>query len=225
MKKILTGGGIVLLAILTTAPCSAETGTDSWTRPFVGVDIGYAIPTYDRDMEDDISDGYLSDKSFVWVPTIKAGLRFGHNDSIYNGGITASYAKYSGIKLEEGWAAKSAGGDIDVKMDAGVFHVTYDNYIRVYDEGGRRNDIVIGFGFGRGSVKESVKIARNGIVLVDESETDSGSVGVFKIGFVGDTAVKGLAYSIFLTSVANGNDKDDDLQGLVSFDFGLRYTF
>jgi len=225
MKKILAGGGIAL-AILTSAPCSAETG-DSWTKFFVGADIGYAIPSYGRDIEDDISDGYLSDKSFVWVPTAKVGLKFGHNDSIYNGGITVSYAKYSGIKLEEGWAIKGSGADVLAKMDASVFHVTYDNYLRVYDEGGRRTDIVIGLGFGRGSVKESIKMigTPGGIYDFDESETDSGSLGVFKIGLVGDTAVKGLGYSIFLTSVANSNDKKDDLQGLVSFDFGLRYTF
>ena len=223
MKKILTGAGTVVLAILTSAPCSAETG-DSWTKFFVGADIGYAIPAYGRDVEDFVSDGTLSDKSFVWVPTVKAGLKFGHNDSIYNGGITASYAKYSGIRFEEGWDAKRSGYDITVKMDASVLHVTYDNYLRVYDEGGKRTDIVIGLGFGRGSVKESMKITLFGYG-VDESDTDSGSVSVFKIGLVGDTAAKGLAYSIFLTSVATSNDKNDDLQGLVSFDFGLRYTF
>lgn len=220
MKKIfLTTGLLSILAI----PAMAE------TKIFLGANAGFAGPVFSDDVDDSIDDDILKSDSGTVTMSGVLGLRFGERSSVYNGGVSAtlSYMPQVGhITDGPNFILEDSYGNfyrvnMDGKIDLTTLYFTYDNYIRLSGNEGRRLDFVISLGFGHAWVSESVKVYGYG----KETMSDNGAAGVLKFGLNGETAVAGLDWNVNLNFIGLNADDDFDLQGAYSIDFGLRYTF
>jgi len=217
-KLFLTTGLLSILAM----PAMAE------TKLFLGMNVGFAGPVFSDDVEDSIDDDILKSDGGTITWSGAFGLRFGEHNSVYNGGVSAtlSYMPQVGhltdgpnFILEDYYGTYRV--NIDGKIDLTTLYFTYDNYIRLSGDEGRRLDFVISFGLGHAWVNESMTIYGYG----KDTMSDNGAVGVLKFGLNGETAVEGLGWNVSLNFIGLNADDDFDLQGAYSIDFGLRYTF
>ena len=220
MKKLFLTTG--LLSVLTM-PAMAE------TKLFLGANVGFAGPVFSDDVDDSIDDDIFKSDSGTGTMSGVFGLRFGEHSSVYNGGVSAtlSYMPQVGhitdgpnCVLEDSYG-NFYRVDMDGKIDLTTLYFTYDNYIRLSGDEGRRFDLVISLGLGHSWVKESVTISGYG----RETMSDNGAAGVLKFGFAGETTIDGLGWNMSLNFIGLNADDDFDLQGAYGIDFGLRYTF
>lgn len=210
-----------LLSILAM-PAMAE------TKLFLGMNVGFAGPVFSDEVEDYIDDDIFKSDSGTVTMSGVLGLRFGERSNVYNGGVSAtlSYMPQVGhITDGPNFILEDIYGnhyyDMNGKIDLTTLYFTYDNYIRLSGDEGRRLDFVFSFGFGHAWVNESVTIYRYG----KDTVSDNGAVGVLRFGLNGETAVDGLGWNVNLNFIGLNADDDFDLQGAYSIDFGLRYTF
>ncbi len=220
MKKIfLTTGLLSILAM----PAMAE------TKFFLGANSGFAGPVFSDDVDDYINDDIFKSDSGTVAMSGVFGLRFGERSRVYNGGVSATLSVMPQVGhitdgpncvLEDSYG-NFYRVDMDGKIDLTTLYFTYDNYIRLSGNEGRRLDFVVSFGFGQGWVYESLTISGQG----EETTSDTGAVGILKFGLNGETAVDGLAWNVNLNFIGLNASDDSDLRGAYSIDFGLRYTF
>ena len=209
MKKIFLTTG--LLSILSV-PAMADV---NW---FVGGGLGYALPVYSDDVYDLIDDHFYEDNSGTISFNVMGGMRFGEQEKIYNGGISATYS----YMLDLGMLKEDYNNPyyVDGTLDFSTLYITYDNYIRVSGDSQYRTDFVASLGLGMGWMSEEL---RSGSYY--EKYEDDGLLLVMKFGFTGETIVEGLGWNAGLSIIALNAEDDADLQGSVSFDFGVTYTF
>ncbi len=220
MKKLFLTTG--LLSVLTM-PAMAE------TKFFLGANSGFAGPVFSDDVDDYINDDIFKSDSGTVAMSGVFGLRFGERSRVYNGGVSAtlSYMPQVGhLTAGPNFILEDSYGNLyrvnmDGKIDLTTLYFTYDNYIRLSGDEGRRLDFVISFGLGHAWVNESMTIYGYG----KDTMSDNGAVGVLKFGLNGETAVEGLGWNVSLNFIGLNADDDFDLQGAYSIDFGLRYTF
>ncbi len=218
-KLFLTTGLLSILAM----PAMAE------TKLFLGMKVGFAGPVFSDDVEDSIDDDILKSDGVTITWSGVFGLRFGEHSSVYNGGVSAtlSYMPQVGhLTAGPNFILEDSYGNfyrvnMDGKIDLTTLYFTYDNYIRLSGNEGRRLDFVFSFGLGHAWVNESVKVYGYG----KETMSDNGAAGVLKFGLNGETAVEGLGWNVSLNFIGLNADDDFDLQGAYSIDFGLRHTF
>ena len=105
---------------------------------------------------------------------------------------------------------------MDDVFDFSSLYITYDNYIRVSGESQYRTDFVASFGFGMGWMSED---------LNNKKYKDETLAFVMKLGFTGETVVEGLGWDAGLSIFALDVEDNEKLQGAVSFDIGVKYTF
>lgn len=209
MKKIFLTTG--LLSILS-APAMAEV---KW---FVGGALGYALPVYSDDVDDLIDDHYFEDNSGTISFNLMGGMRFGEYEKIYNGGVSATYSYMPDLgMLKDDYNNPYY---MDATLDFSTLYITYDNYIRVSGDSQYRTDFVASLGLGMGWVSEELKSGS-----YYEKYEDDGLLLVMKFGFTGETIVEGLGWNAGLSIIALNAEDDADLQGSISFDIGVKYTF
>lgn len=148
-----------------------------------------------------------------------AGMRFGEQDKIYNGGVSATLSYMPDLgQLKDGDASPLY---MDAELDFTTLYLSYDNYIKLSGDSKYRTDFIASVGLGYGWLEESLSIKGYG----NETFDDDAMVLVLKFGFGGETKFAGLGWNVMLNMTVPNAEDDADLQGSYGVDFGVRYTF
>lgn len=211
MKKIFL---VTVLSSFLAVPAFADTNF------FVGAGLGAAVPVYSDVLDNQIENGFWNDNSGSVDLALLAGVRFGGYDSIYNGGVSANLSYMPDLGNLTYGVANSY--DMNAELDFTRFYISYDNYIRLSGSDSKyRTDFIVSLGLGYGWVEENLEVP--GILY--EYYKDSGLLVDLKLGFGGETVVKGLGWFANFDMFVLNAEEDADLQGGVGFDVGVKYTF
>ena len=209
----LTGG-------LTSFSCY---GYDLNIKPFVGGDIAINYIDYTSELTQATKDIGITMPEHFFGLGIETGAKTTINDGIYNAGLTFAYDYMFDSSAILSADAKTVFDKVGIGFSA--ISATFDNYIRVQKENGKRIDIILGIGIAQMTERFkafSTQTAKD-YGLDDINTTDSGGSTVIKIGANFQLSPKADFYVNWRLFIPGSSDGDID--GLSNLSTGLRFLF
>lgn len=218
MKKII----IPTLAILAMAPSAfAGANQDSNINWFVGGNAAIGNILWSDEVTDLLSPIELAESNFGLGA--EAGVRIGNQDKIYNLGFTFNYDYLFNAAADIPSPYDSIFSEITTGFSA--ISASFDNYIRINAEEGKRSDLVLGLGYARATERFSMETTAYGQAngFYSSSTSDDGDTVVFKIG-INSQLTDTIDWNAGLRAFVPTNS-DSDMDMMTVFYAGLRFNF